>query len=232
MRTDRKITRDHEPNLTRKAYDAIRRMIFLNEFKPGQKIPYREMAARIDMSLTPVVQALKHMEFQGLIRHEPNRGFFVNTLSAEEMAEVYELRELLEIHLIPKVIANLGPRREKRLLTALDEYLAACHSGSPNLRLAKDMNFHITLAEISGETISVRLLRNLLDFLYLRFDQELLFSRPQKSAADEHRAVCERIVARDVPGACQAMQRHIHSIRDNALEGIQTRLNEYEEIEI
>lgn len=232
MKTGPKNTPDNGSDLTRKAYDAIRRMIFLNEFKPGQKIPYREMAARIDMSLTPVVQALKHMEFQGLIRNEPNRGFFVNTLTAEEVAEVYELRELLEIHLITKVIANLEPGREKRLRDALDEYLVARQSGSANLRLAKDMNFHITLAEISDETISVRLLRYLLDFLYLRFDQELLFSRPQKNAASEHRIICERILARDVAGACEAMRQHIHSIRDNALEGIQNRLEESEEIKI
>jgi DNA-binding GntR family transcriptional regulator len=232
MKTDTKSTPEHKTGLTRKAYNVIRRMIFLNEFKPGQKIPYREMASRIDMSLTPVVQALKHMEFLGLIRHEPNRGFFVNTLTAGEVAEVYELRELLEIHLIPKIIANLDGEAEKQLQTALDAYLEASHSGSLNLRLSKDMNFHMTLAEMSGEAITIRLLRYLLDFLYLRFEQELIFSRPQKSAAGEHQRICERIFARDVSGACEAMRHHIHSIRDNALRGIQKRLKETEEIDI
>ncbi len=190
------------------------------------------MASRIDMSLTPVVQALKHMEFLGLIRHEPNRGFFVNTLTAEEVAEVYELRELLEIHLIPKIIANLDSDAEKKLQKALDEYLDASQSGSLNLQLARDMHLHMTLAEISGEAISTRLLRYLLDFLYLRFDPAIIFSRPQKSAAKEHQKICDRIVAKDLSGACDAMRQHIHSIRDNALQGIQKRLDEKTEIDI
>lgn len=232
MKQDLKETPDQKHGLTRKAYEDIRRMIFLNEFKPGQKIPYREMASRIDMSLTPVVQALKHMEFLGLIRHEPNRGFFVNTLTVEEVAEVYELRELLEIHLIPKIIANLDVEAEKKLQTALHEYLDASQSGSLKLQLAKDMRLHMTLAEISGEAVSIGILRYLLDYLYLRFDPVIIFSRPQENAANEHQKIVDRIIAKDLSGACDAMRHHIHRIRDNALRGIQQRLEETTEIDI
>lgn len=232
MKATKKEPIDQKSGLTRKAYKDIRRMIFLNEFKPGQKIPYREMASRIKMSLTPVVQALKHMEFLGLIRHEPNRGFFVNTLTAEEVAEVYELRELLEIHLIPKIIDNLDVAAEKKVQKALQEYLEASRSGSLNLQLARDMHLHMTLAEISEEAISIRLLRYLLDFLYLRFDPVIIFSRPQESAASEHQKICDRIMAKDTSGACDAMRHHIHSIRDNVLQGIQKRLDEKTEIDI
>lgn len=232
MKAVPKESAEQKHTLTRKAYQDIRRMIFLNEFKPGQKIPYREMASRINMSLTPVVQALKHMEFLGLVRHEPNRGFFVNSLTVEEVSEVYELRELLEIHLIPKIIANLDEDAEVKIQNALAEYLDASQSGSLNLQLAKDMQLHMTLAEISGEVISIKLLRYLLDFLYLRFDPMIIFSRPQKSAANEHQKICNRIMAKDPSGACDAMRNHIQSIRDNVLEGFQKRLEEQTEIDI
>ncbi|MEN8247236.1 MAG: GntR family transcriptional regulator, partial [Thermodesulfobacteriota bacterium] len=74
---------ENQKNLTKEAYNDIRKMIFLNEFRPGQKVAYRKMAQRLDMSLTPVVQALKLMEHMGLVRHEPNRGFFIDKITAQ-----------------------------------------------------------------------------------------------------------------------------------------------------
>ena len=220
-----------EKNLTREAYQDIRRMIFLKELNPGQKVAYREMAERLGMSLTPVVQALKHMEFMGLVRHEPNRGFFIEHISPQEIEEAYQLREMLETSLLPGVIEGLDDKGEKMLEQALGEYLTASRSGSLNLRLAKDINFHMALAGLSDQRLSIRILRYLFDFLYLRFGQELIFSRPRESAGLEHQAIFDAVAARDVSAARKAMRRHIRNIRNNALEGMQNRLAEAEQID-
>ncbi|MBW1819712.1 MAG: FCD domain-containing protein [Deltaproteobacteria bacterium] len=67
--------------------------------------------------------------------------------------------------------------------------------------------------------------------MYLRFGQELISSRPQESAGLEHQAIFDAVAARDVPAACKAMRRHIRNIRNNALEGMQNRLAEAEQID-
>jgi len=231
-----KFSRGSKPNskinLTREAYNDIRKMIFINEFRPGQKVPYRDLAKRLGMSLTPVVQALKHMEFLGLLQHEPNRGFYIKPIVAEEISEVYELREMLEVNLIPKIVAQLNKDGASRLKLALDEYLDASRSGSLKMRLAKDMNFHMTLAEISSQSISIRVLRYLLDFLYLRFEKEQIFSRPQESSAVEHQKIYDCIMARNSREAGKAVRNHIRSVKDNVMEDLRTRLEDSEEIEI
>ncbi len=66
-------------------------MVFLNELRPGQKVAYRVMAKRLGISLTPVVQALKHMEFLGLLQHEPNRGFFIKPIVVDEVSVAFEM---------------------------------------------------------------------------------------------------------------------------------------------
>ncbi len=215
-------------DLTREAYNDIRRMIFFNELLPGQKVAYRALADNLGMSLTPVVQALKHMEFLGFVRHEPNRGFFVENLQPEEVEEVYELREVLEVSMMPKVIDCLDDQSEHKLKIALEEYMEASHRGLLKQRLAKDMNFHLTLAAISKKKIYVRILRYLLDFLYLRFGQELIFSRPWDKADRDHQAIFDFVVARDMKAACDTMAKHIRHIRKNALEGLQNRLAQME----
>jgi len=218
-------------DLTREAYNDIRRMIFLNKLLPGQKVAYRALAGNLGMSLTPVVQALKHMEFLGLVRHEPNRGFFVEYLSPEEVDEVYELREVLEVSMMPKIIDRLDDESERKLKTALEEYIEASRRGFLQQRLSKDMNFHLTLAAISKQKIYVRLLRYLIDFLYLRFEQELIFSRPWDKVDSEHQAIFDYVVARDVKAACDAMAQHIRTIRYNAMEGLQNRLEQLETLD-
>jgi DNA-binding GntR family transcriptional regulator len=83
-------------NLTGEAYAQKKGMLFFKVFQPGQQVPYRSLAKKLGMSMTPVVQALKHLEFLGLLRNEANRGFFVVEITPEEVREVYELREVLE----------------------------------------------------------------------------------------------------------------------------------------
>ena len=220
------------PNLTREAYNEIRRLIFLNELRPGQKVAYREMAQRLGMSLTPVVQALKHMEFMGLLQHEPNRGFYIKPIAPQEVSEAYDLREQLESKMIPKIIVRLDEDGQRRLKGALEDYIQAGHTGSLKLRLAKDMNFHMTLAEISQQSITIWMLRYLLDFLYLRFEKEMIFSRPQESSAAEHRRIYDCVMERNPRAARKAMRDHIRSIKSNVLEDLHNRISETEEIVI
>ena len=225
-------TPENKINLTRDAYNDIRKMIFLNELRPGQKVAYRDMAKRLGMSLTPVVQALKHMEFLGLLQHEPNRGFYIKPIDVEEIAEAYDLREVLEVNLVSKVVVRLDEDGKRRLKLALEEYLTAGRSGSLKLRLSKDMNFHLTLAEISSQALSIRMLRYLLDFLYLRFEKEQIFSRPQESAAVEHQKIFDAIIAGSTREAKKAMRDHIRSVKNNVMQDLRNRILESEEIEI
>lgn len=217
-------------DLTREAYNDIRRMIFSNELNPGQKVPYRRMAEGLKMSLTPVVQALKHMEFLGLVRHEQNKGFFVENVTSQEIDEAYQLRELLEPRLLAQTIPRLDDRGEKLIQKALDEYLDACRKGSLKLKLVKDIQFHMTMAELSDQKISIRMLRHLFDFLYLRFSQELLFSKPWEDASQAHSEIFSAIQNRDVKQATGLLEVHISSIHKNALDGIDDRLSDSDEI--
>ena len=101
-----KTTAASTQDLAQQAYMGLRRMLFLNEITPGQKIHYRDLAESLGMSPTPVIQALKWLEFQGLVHHEANRGFFLEPLSMNEVREVYDMRIDLEVGNIPRGLLN------------------------------------------------------------------------------------------------------------------------------
>ncbi len=217
--------------LSKDAYSDIRRMIFLDEFRPGQLVSSKGLAERQKMSLTPVVQALKIFEHMGIVRHETNRGFFVEKITAKEVEEVYKLRELIELNLVPDIIGNLNKKKEKTLKDALDQYFDAAMNKPIKVRLATDINFHMTLARLSDQDTSVWILRYLYDLLYLRFDNDLVSYRPNDESGKEHQAIFDAVISRDIEATKKILSTHIRTICKGMLNGMDEMVNEIKDID-
>jgi DNA-binding GntR family transcriptional regulator len=92
-------------------YLKIKAMIYNNELAPGQKLIYQALAKKLNLSMTPVIQALNRLEHSNLVRHEPNRGYFVGEMHETECRELYQAREALETYIIPFAIQKLEPSK-------------------------------------------------------------------------------------------------------------------------
>lgn len=202
------------------AYMGIRRMFFVNDINPGQKISYGDLAKRLGMSTTPVIQALKRLEDQGLVRYEPNRGYFTEKISLKEITEIYEFREIIETSLLPKTIARMNKTRLKALKKSLDSHLQAVRDIYLKERLLKDMEFHMKLAHLSGCKIQVKVLKSLFDLLYLKYRGSILFLTPMETVDSEHIKLYEHIAASDLEGATGILQKHISNVREHAIASI------------
>ena len=222
---------ENAAKLSKDAYQDIRRMMFFNEFRPGQQVSARKLAAQQKMSLTPVVQALKILEHNGILRHETNRGFFVAKITPHEVEEVYRLREFIEVNLVPHVIAALDENGERQLREALAAYFEASRNKPIKVRLAKDMAFHMTMAKLSGQSISVWILRYLYDLLYLRYDNDLVSYRPNDVSGKEHQAIFDAVISRDVEKTQTVIRDHIRIICKGTLREMQEMKQEIENID-
>ena len=216
----KKIQKKTKDDFAREAYMGIRRMFFLNEIVPGQKISYGDLAKRLQMSTTPVIQALKRLEYQGLVRHEPNRGYYTENISLKEITEIYEFRELIETSLLSKTISRIADPGLKKLKKALDNHLDAVRDIYLKERLLKDMEFHLTLAELSGAAIQVNALRSIFDLLYLKYRGNILFITPMETVDSEHIKLYESIAAADLDGAIKVLTQHITNVKAHAVISI------------
>jgi DNA-binding GntR family transcriptional regulator len=200
---------------TRLAHEGIRQLLFNNEIMPGQKISYKSIADRLGMSLTPVIQALKILEFQGLVKHIPNRGYCTEPLSLHEIEEIYELREVVELSLLPRVIENLDLDN----INGLNKILEKNDPDNTDLnsRLIRDRNFHITLASISGRKIQIQILQNLFDLLYLKYRGSLLFVAAETIVGSQHQLIFDAVVTRNLDKARYALKNHFTIIKGKAL---------------
>jgi len=201
-----------------KAHQGLRRMLYGKELVPGQKISCRDIAERLDMSLTPVIQALKYMEFQGFVRHEPNRGYFMTPFDLAELEGIYELRGLLEPSLVAHAARRLDDGGRERLETALEAHRSAGREAYLQERIFKNLEFHLTLASLSAKQTQIRVLENLFDLLILKYGGNQGNVKSMNLSDNEHRRIFDCLVAGDVRGAKRTLSRHVAHVKKQVLE--------------
>jgi len=218
-----------------KAYLGIRQMLFHGELSSGQKISPRDIADHLQMSPTPVIQALKFLEFKDLVRHVSKRGYYTQPLNLNEVEEIYELRELLEVALLEKTIRNLEQTGIDKLRKAFDDYLKAAEKvyntkivSEAHLtdELMKDMDFHLTLASLSGTTLYRNMLRNLFDLFYLKYRGRVLFLARKGNVDVEHKKIFESVLAKDIKKSQTALSKHIRNVKKHVLTGLNHYIKE------
>jgi len=195
------------------AYTGIRQMLFHNDIVPDQKLGYRDLADRLNMSITPVVQALKFLEFQGLVRHEPNRGYYTEPIYIKEVEEIYDLRKLIEVSLLPECIKKLDEDGIYRLQTAIELHKKAIREQAFNQRLIEHRNFHLTIASISGCRVQEQILNYLFDLLYLKFGGSILFVSYMGEGDIDHQRICDAIIERDLKLSQKLLSEHISKVK-------------------
>ncbi|MEN6438930.1 MAG: GntR family transcriptional regulator [Syntrophobacter sp.] len=206
---------------TQIAYEGIRRLLFHNEIVPGQKISYRDLSERLGMSQTPVIQALKWLEFQQLVCHEPNRGYYIAHINAQEVEEVYDLRSLIELDLLEPTIKHLNKSGLHRLAVALENHRKAFNDGYLYDRLLRDMEYHLTLASMAGRIVHQQALKNLFDLLYLKYGAKFLFNSIMGSIDTDHHTIFDNIAKRDLEGARHTLSEHIRRVKAHVLDNVQ-----------
>ena len=134
------------------AYQQIKEMIFHMELLPGDRVPELQIAAKLSISRTPIHDALRRLEGEGLLRLERNRGATVIQFSDAEVKEIGTLRLSQDI-LSMQLAAYYGCASDFERLTALAEDCeAAASHGDVYGRIQKDIDFHLEISRISSNT--------------------------------------------------------------------------------
>jgi DNA-binding GntR family transcriptional regulator len=232
MATDKKqnIKKEKEDS-TQVAYHGIRHMLYNKELVPGQRIAYRDLAEKLEMSSTPIIQALKWLELQGFVQHEPNRGYSMAPFSLREIEELYEIRELIEPSLVPVAIEKIDKNGISELKTALEAHLSAEREFYLKERLFKNREFHMTLASLSGKTTQIRILQNVFDMLFLKYGGNY-FPISSLSATDQaHQEIYDAVALRSLERAQSVLKNHLTNVKIQVMTSIKKILAEQERTE-
>ena len=202
-------TKDKSKTLTDEAYHKIKQLILNQELIPGQKLIYDDLAKRLDMSRTPIINALNRLEQHGVVVSQSHRGFTVRPIHTKEAFDTYCSREAIETYAVEQVILNADYNK----LSLLEEKMQNYENYKPNYydrkKIYLDAAVHLQLVELTNNSVLRYHLKLDLQHIYLRAKlNNYSFSRMNESV-EEHRQLLQKIKDRDVQGAVQLMRDHI-----------------------
>jgi len=231
VKDKKRINKKQQEDSTQIAYHGIRHMLYNKELVPGQRIAYRDLAARLELSSTPIIQALKWLELQGFVRHEPNRGYSMAPYSLKELEELYEIRELIEPSLVPAAIEKIDKKGLRVLKAALEAHLSAEREFYLNERLFKNREFHMTLASLSGKATQVRILQNVFDMIFLKYGGNYFPIASLSSTDQAHQEVYDAFALRSLERAQSVLKNHLTNVKIQVMSSIKKVLAEQERTE-
>jgi DNA-binding GntR family transcriptional regulator len=191
------------------AYVSIKNMLYFKELAPGQRLVYGDLANKLNMSLTPVIQALNKLEFTDLVYYEPHKGYFVGEITEKEVREIYQARGALELLIVPSIIKNISNRSLENIRESIVAY-ENVYKGveSRRLHMLKDMQFHLKLVEYGQQTVIQKMLSNLYERICLKYRPEYLGDERIKNAITEHRRIFRAFKNKDAEEAIAAIKDH------------------------
>jgi DNA-binding GntR family transcriptional regulator len=213
------------------AYQGIRHMLYNKEIVPGQRISYRDLAERLELSPTPIIQALKWLELQGFVLHEPNRGYSMAPFSLKEIEELYEIRELIEPSLLPAAIERIDKKGLSELKSALEAHLSAEREFYLKERLFRNRDFHMTLASLSFKTTQTRILNNVFDMLFLKYGGNYFPISSLTSTDQAHQEIYDAVALRSLERAQSVLKNHLTNVKIQVMSSIRKILAEQERTE-
>ena len=200
--------------------ERLREDLLTRSLLPGQQIVQEALAEQYGVSRVPLREALKELETEGLVTHEPHRGYFVTELNTAEMAEVYTIRALLEAEAIRRACQNLSDSdlaRIEELRIAVEVSLA-----TQDLESIASANraFHFAIFDACELPRLVRLLRTLWDatdaYRSLYFED----ASTHENMCQEHADHLGALMRRDPESAIETQRLH----REGSVQFVSTSL--------
>lgn len=198
-------------SLTAVVLDDIRRRILTGDFRPGERINESEIALKLGISRSPVREAFRVLEGEGLITTLPRKGSFITEISAQDVEELFEIREILECHAIECI--------RKRAKKSPDELRALIEEVGRELLRKPDIftvisGFHFSLVELSNNYRLIELYK-ILGVSLRRYQLIYLSKKGQRDVSlEHHQVIVDALKGGNYSDIKKLLKRHIRCVEN------------------
>jgi DNA-binding GntR family transcriptional regulator len=186
----------------------LQEAILTGQLEPGAPLRLELLARTLDMSISPVREAVRQLEALGLAVHVPHRGARVSDISVEDLHDTYEVRLALETLAVRRAAERFGHEDESDARAHLEEHAAAHERGEVREARAAHTAFHFVLYGASGSDWLVRLIRPAWENCE-RYRSLSLESRIWHDRRREHEAILDACVERCPDDAEAELRKHL-----------------------
>jgi DNA-binding GntR family transcriptional regulator len=190
-------------------FNTLRQAILTGDLKPGERLMEIHLAERLGVSRTPIREAIRKLELEGLVKMEPRKGATVAEITEKNLRDVLEVRRNLDTFAVELACERINEEQLEELERIVEEFEGIMHTKDSKTIAEADVEFHNFIVEVTGNDRLVQLVNSLSEQVYRYRFEYIKDETTHQELVDEHREIFDCIKSKDPSRAKQAMNRHI-----------------------
>ena len=201
-------------------FNTLRQAILKGELAPGERLMEIQLAEKLGVSRTPIREAIRKLELEGLVLMIPRKGAQVAEITEKDLKDVLEVRIGLEELAVKFVCQRIDDRQLRELQEASRKFAEAVQSEDLTKLAEADVNFHDLIYKATGNERLVQLLNNIREQMYRYRVEYLKDEEVRSSLVEEHNRLWKALKERDAEQAARITQEHIERQQAYIMENI------------
>lgn len=190
-------------------FSELQRDILTGKLAPGQKLTEQAICKEYKVSRTPVREALRQLETEGLVENILNRGAFVIGLSQQDFEDMFELRKAYEIQAVKWAIERITDDEMDALEETFEFMEFYTLRNDVDKMLTINAGFHQIIYEASHNRMLRQLLSSYQTYFKYRSQEDIYADDYLTTVLEEHRMIFKAFTEKDVEAGAEAMEKHI-----------------------
>lgn len=202
-------------------FNTLRQAILRGELKPGERLMEIALANRLGVSRTPVREAIRMLELEGLVIMIPRRGAQVAQITEQDLNDVLEVRLGLEELAVRFACERITDEEIKALGLAVKEFEKKMSNNELSAQAEADVKFHEIIYGATHNQRLVQIINNIREQMYRYRIEYLKDVESRKTLVKEHYEICDALKRRDAESAVEKMCIHIRNQQEAILRSLE-----------
>ena len=204
-------------------FNTLRQAILRGELKPGERLMEIQLANKLGVSRTPIREAIRKLELEGLVLMIPRKGAEVAEITEKSLRDVLEVRRALEELAVELVCEKITDEQIQDLKDAAEEFKESLKDGDITRIAEADVKFHDVIYMATDNQKLIQLLNNLREQMYRYRVEYLKRSDFHQQLIDEHEEIIETIESGQKDRAVQVVCQHVYNQVEAVMDTIRTK---------
>ena len=204
-------------------FNTLRQAILRGELKPGERLMEIQLANKLGVSRTPIREAIRKLELEGLVLMIPRKGAEVAEITEKSLRDVLEVRRALEELAVELVCERITDEQIQDLKDAAEEFKESLKDGDITRIAEADVKFHDVIYMATDNQKLIQLLNNLREQMYRYRVEYLKRSDFHQQLIDEHEEIIETIESGQKDRAVQVVCQHVDNQVEAVMDTIRTK---------
>lgn len=203
-------------------FNTLRQAILKGELKPGERLMEIQLAKRLGVSRTPIREAIRKLELEGLVVMIPRKGAEVAKITEKDLRDVLEVRCTLEELAVSLAACNIKKEDVAILEEKNNAFIESIGRDNVVEMAEADVNFHDAIYALTDNARLIQILNNLREQMYRYRFEYIKDSDKRKTLVEEHKIIIEALANKDIEAVKKAVRQHIENQEKNVIKAINT----------